>query len=139
MLVTDTAGDSLQGAIDGINRVFKSSLAMNLGTVSVFYNGRNKVAVLEDGFTTVDAYTIALKEPPLPGDTVQVSYETGSGSSFGGQFGGVPNSLGIIAPYALSVSFEDLIPPRLSIVNLPSVPSPGVVFLSPPKIDIYRI
>lgn len=87
---TETAGLSLAGAIDGVNQRFTTSLPMRLDYVDVILNGRIKAALLDDGYTLPDNRTVLMREPPLPGDTVQVSYAVEV--SPGGQAGGVPSA-----------------------------------------------
>ncbi len=73
--VRDDAGDSLNGSIDGTNRVFTTSHPMRLDrVVDVFVNGACRMASLDNGYELVDARTVRMREAPLPGDTLSVRY-----------------------------------------------------------------
>lgn len=84
MLVTDTAGGTLQGVIDGTNKTYKVSLDPALDSLQVVVNGRIKVASLDDGYALPGGRTIVLKEALLDGDTLEICYELAGESSLGG-------------------------------------------------------
>lgn len=87
--ITETAGDTLTGTIDGVNAAFLTSFDFTPGFVNVYVNGRLKVAALDDGFNVIAPRTVVLKEPPLAGDTVAVEYRADAQTG-GGALGGVP-------------------------------------------------
>lgn len=76
---TETAGDTLIGAINNVNVIFKTNQPMLLSSAEVFLNGLNKVDFLDDGYVLVDAFTVQFKEAPLQGDTVAVAYTPATG------------------------------------------------------------
>jgi hypothetical protein len=88
--LTESSSDTLKGALNGVNKVFRTTYPMQLDFVQVYINGRLKVASLADGYSFLDSYTVLLKEAPLVGDTVQVEYRTGLGIG-GGADGGIPD------------------------------------------------
>ena len=112
MNLTETAGNTLAGAINGTNATFHTTYPMQLDFVSVYINGRLKVAALADGYAVFDSFTVVLKEAPLVGDTVQVEYRTGSGFG-GGADGGIPS-----APLAHNLA------PKLAVANKSGVCAP---------------
>ena len=73
--VRDDSGDTLLGTIDGVNAIFKTSLPMRLDRIiEVLCNGIVLDADLDNGYDLLDAYTVQMREIPLDGDTVMVSY-----------------------------------------------------------------
>ena len=85
--VRDDSDETLVGAIDGLNAVFKTSLPMRLDrVVEVLCNGLVREAELDNGYDILDASTIRLKEIPEDGDTVMVRYFSEP------EWPGVPNS-----------------------------------------------
>lgn len=88
----ETAGNTLIGAVDGLNKTYKVNNPMLLSNVEVFRNGLCKVDFLDDGYTVDDAYTVSFKEPPEIGSTVAVAY-TPVGTTAGGYLGGIPTGL----------------------------------------------
>lgn len=119
MNLTETAGFTLQGAIDGANATYNTTYPMQMDYVAVYLNGRLKVASLADGYTIIDSFTVVLKEPPLVGDTVQVEYRTGSGFG-GGADGGVP-----AAPLARNLA------PQLAVASKGRPCAPAARVLAP--------
>lgn len=89
ILLKETAGDTLQGAIDGSNRIFVTSFDASPFTVQVFLNGLLKPPTWEDGFDVHPPRTIIMKEPPLFGDSLQVEYQSDVRTG-GGAEGGCP-------------------------------------------------
>lgn len=85
----ETAGDTLTGAINGVNAVYVTSFDFDPSTVNVFVNGRLKVRELDDGFTPQSPRTIILKEALLTGDSLEVEYKSDVATG-GGADGGCP-------------------------------------------------
>lgn len=90
MIITDHSGDSLVGAIDGVNQVYRTSLPFDPESVEVFINGLRKLPALEDGYAVLDGQTVRLAEPRLAGDVISVSYALAGTNTLGGQPGGIP-------------------------------------------------
>ncbi len=103
MLVTDSAGATLQGSIDGSNRDFVVSLDPDPESVLVWINGRCKEPALDDGYTLPGGRVVRLKEAPLVGDTVAVTYQLAGEASLGG-------AANVGSPH---LSVESLSPPRV--------------------------
>lgn len=99
ILLKETGGDTIQGAIDGVNVYYRVSFPFQADSVNVFVNGRMKVRAWEDGFTVLPPDQIAMKEALLEGDSLEIEYkaETQTG---GGALGGVPDApqLGVLKP-----------------------------------------
>jgi hypothetical protein len=89
ILLKETAGDTLVGAIDGTNTTFITSFDFSADSVNVYLNGRLKVRSFDDGFWVVGLREVVMKEPPLLGDTVEVEYRSDTRTG-GGALGGVP-------------------------------------------------
>jgi len=85
----ETAGDTLIGAVNGVNTVYTTSFAFDPGTVNVYVNGRLKVRDLDDGFTPQAPRTVILKEALLIGDSLEVEYKSDVATG-GGADGGCP-------------------------------------------------
>lgn len=85
----ETAGDTLTGAINGVNTVYTTSFDFDASSVNVFVNGRLKVRELDDGFTPQAPRTIILKEALLVDDSLEVEYKSDVATG-GGADGGCP-------------------------------------------------
>lgn len=85
----ETAGDTLTGAINGVNTVYVTSFDFDIGSVNIFVNGRLKVRELDDGFTPQAPRTVILKEALLIGDSLEVEYKSDVATG-GGADGGCP-------------------------------------------------
>lgn len=73
--VVEESGDSLVGTVDGINRVFRTTLPMRMDRViEVYINGLRRIAELEDGYEVTGLQQVTLKQAPVPADTVAVGY-----------------------------------------------------------------
>lgn len=90
ILIKETAGDTLEGAIDGANTVYKTSFNFSLESVNVYVNGQLKVRDWEDGFWVTAPNIVTLKEALLDGDTLEVEYKADVRTG-GGADGGCPN------------------------------------------------
>lgn len=62
------------GVVNGINAVFQTSLPYVPGSVRVFLNGQLKREDFADGWIELGYDKVALKIPPVPGDTVQTYF-----------------------------------------------------------------
>lgn len=95
----ETQGDTLQGAIDGVNYTYVCSFDFIPETVNVYVNGRLKIRDWDDGFVVLPPRTINMKEPLLAGDSLEIEYRT-QAQTGGGALGGVPNppALGVLVP-----------------------------------------
>lgn len=89
-LLKETAGDTLVGAIDGVNVDYTVSYDYNADTVNVYVNGRLKIRDWDDGFWTVAPRGIKLKEPLQFGDSLEVEYKADTLTG-GGAEGGCPS------------------------------------------------
>ena len=126
--IREKAGDTLQGAIDGVNCTYLVSYAYALGTVNIFVNGRLKIPTWDDGFDTIAPRTVILKEPLLPGDSLEVEYHS-TVKSGGGADGGVPAPPQMVAlipglsalEQIPDLSTEDVLPGLMSLgIDLPA-------------------
>ena len=95
----ETAGETLQGVIDGSNMVYMVSFDFNADSVNIYVNGRLKIRDWDDGFWVIPPRTVKLKEPLEYGDSLEVEYKANIQTG-GGAEGGRPNppSLGIVEP-----------------------------------------
>jgi hypothetical protein len=91
ILIKETAGDSLQGDIDGANCFFVCSFDFDDGTVQVYLNGRLKVRGWDDGFHVQVPRTVVMHEPPQVGDSLEVEYKAFTRTG-GGAPGGRPEA-----------------------------------------------
>lgn len=89
ILVKETAGDTLVGAVDGTNTAFATSFDFTPETVHVYLNGRLKIRDWDDGFWVTGVRLVIMKEPPLLGDTLEVEYRSDTRTG-GGALGGIP-------------------------------------------------
>jgi len=89
--IKETAGDTLIGAIDGANAEFYTSFPFVPETVQVFWNGRLKIRDWDDGFVVQSPTKVVLKEAPLPGDSLEIEYQSGTRTG-GGADGGCPSA-----------------------------------------------
>jgi len=65
------------GDIDGVNTNFSTSKIYIKGSLKVFINGMLRKSDWDDGWYELGGKDFKLKEPPLPGDTVSVIYNSG--------------------------------------------------------------
>jgi len=94
VLITETAGDTLTGAIDNVNQAYIVSYDFDETTVNAYVNGRLKVADLDDGFDVIPPRTVVMKEALLVGDSLEIEYQTdAAGVRGGGAPGGVPGPM----------------------------------------------
>lgn len=89
IIVKEAAGDTVTGAVDGVNTVFKTSFPFASGTVSVFLNGLLLNPAFDDGFTETLPQTVTMKEAPQVGDSLVIEYHSNVKTG-GGALGGVP-------------------------------------------------
>jgi hypothetical protein len=90
ILMRETAGDTLQGVIDGSNRIYLASYDFYDDIrVNIYVNGRLKVREWEDGFSVTMPRTVVLNEALLDGDSLEVEYYSGTRTG-GGADGGCP-------------------------------------------------
>lgn len=87
----ETAGDTLVGAVDGVNTEFYVSFDFQPETVQVFVNGRLKVRDWDDGFLVQGARKVVMKEAPLSGDSLEIEYHSDVHTG-GGADGGCPSA-----------------------------------------------
>ena len=66
--------ETLQGAANGVNTIFKTSSSYRPGSVQVFLNGLLGERTLVDGWTELGLKSIQLNEPPDTGDVLQAYY-----------------------------------------------------------------
>lgn len=99
ILLKETAGDTLTGAIDGSNVHYVCSFDFNADTVNVYVNGRLKIRDWDDGFVVLPPRTVAMKEALLLGDSLEVEYKSDTRTG-GGALGGCPEAplASILAP-----------------------------------------
>lgn len=91
ILLKETAGDTLIGAIDGTNMQFTTTFDFQADSVNVYLNGRLKVKDWDDGFWVTGTRLVTMKEPPLVGDTLEIEYRSDTRTG-GGALGGVPSA-----------------------------------------------
>lgn len=91
IIIRETAGDTLQGDIDGVNKTYVATYEFfdSVG-VDIYVNGRLKVRGWDDGFAVVLPKTVVLNEALLDGDSLTVEYKHGTLSG-GGADGGCPS------------------------------------------------
>jgi hypothetical protein len=87
----ETAGDTLIGAVDGVNTEFYVSFDFTPETVQVFVNGRLKVRSWDDGFFVQGNRKVVMKEVPLAGDSLEIEYHSNVHTG-GGADGGCPSA-----------------------------------------------
>lgn len=87
----ETAGDTLVGAIDGVNTEFYTTFDFQAETVQVFWNGRLKVRDWDDGFLVQGTRKVVMKEAPLIGDSLEIEYQSTTRTG-GGADGGCPSA-----------------------------------------------
>ncbi|UCG53162.1 MAG: hypothetical protein JSW58_06310 [Candidatus Latescibacterota bacterium] len=125
----ERAGDSLQGAVDGINQVYVVSYDYDLDSVNIYVNGRLKMREWDDGFWVIGPRTVKLKEALLVGDSLEVEYKANVQTG-GGADGGCPP-----APVA-----EVIVPDTSAERNLPDVETnllePGMYIEDTPEPSI---
>lgn len=94
IVIKETAGDTIQGAIDGANTDFVLSFDI-AEPVSVYHNGILLQANLETGYDIVLPRTIRMREAPQSGpddpDTLEVEYRADAKAG-GGALGGCPSA-----------------------------------------------
>lgn len=86
MLVVDTWGSTLSGAIDGVNQAYYTSLDFDADSVCVYVNGRMKDLSPEylDGAEVIGPRGIFMREALIEGDTIAVAYQLAGQASLGG-------------------------------------------------------
>lgn len=93
MIVRERVGDTLTGVIDGANTLYLTTIDYDGDHVAVFQNGLLLDPSVDNGYTLTAPRTVALKEPALPGDTLEVEYRFAPGTpTGGGAEGGVPDA-----------------------------------------------
>jgi hypothetical protein len=120
LLVRETAGDTLGGAVDGVNTVFTTHFEYYSDGLKVFLNGMLLVASLETGYTLSPPKTVTMKiAPRIDGgstDTLEVEYlvdvQTG-----GGALGGVPNAPTIDVTTPTMLEGDELKPVMLDVLS----------------------
>jgi hypothetical protein len=85
----ETVGETLSGAIDGVNTDYLCSFDFIPDAVNVYVNGLLKIRDWDDGFLVVGTRTVRMKEPLLTGDSLEVEYKADVLTG-GGAPGGVP-------------------------------------------------
>lgn len=133
MILKETAGDTLGGAINGSNQLFQTSLEFVPESVVMYVNGQRKLRLLDDGFTIPAQQVVRTKQVLLPGDTLEIEYRT-TAPTGGGALGGIPDiatlenlpvlsDLGGPAPTAQPMNLEPRLSPGLV---MPSVLARGL-------------
>lgn len=90
--IRETQGDTLQGAIDGANRLYEASYDFyDAEHVAIYVNGRLKIRDWDDGFEVILPNQIRLNEALIDGDSLEVEYWSGMPTG-GGADGGCPNA-----------------------------------------------
>jgi hypothetical protein len=89
IVIKETVGDTVIGALDGTNATFKLSFPFASGTVNVFHNGLLLNPSFDDGFSESAPQTIIMNEAPQVGDSVIIEYHSNVKSG-GGALGGIP-------------------------------------------------
>lgn len=96
IIIKETQGDTLQGAIDGSNTTYTATYDFSDSTnVNIFVNGRLKIRDWDDGFSVVMPNQVVLKEPLLLGDSLEVEYQLDVVTG-GGADGGCPTAPEIV-------------------------------------------
>lgn len=97
ILAKETAGLTLTGVIDGVNKTFHTTYPYNDAYVQVYLNGLLLRADLDTGYTLIPPSTIVMNEAPQAGpddpDTLEVEYKVLGGITGGGALGGVPGPI----------------------------------------------
>ena len=108
ILLKETQGDTIVGVIDGANQHYVCSFDFHPDTVNVYVNGRLKIRDWDDGFVVLPPRTIAMKEPLLAGDSLEIEYRSNTQTG-GGALGGCPNppEIAVLQP---GVAAEGLVP-----------------------------
>jgi hypothetical protein len=89
ILLKETAGDTLIGAIDGVNKLYEVNYDYIADKVVVYINGQRKIDFLDDGSTLIPPRQVQLKEPLLVGDNLEIEYAVDTPAG-GGALGGLP-------------------------------------------------
>lgn len=66
---TAVLGETLTGAIDGVNTVYTTTGAYRTGSTAVYLNGLREYHYAESG-----ASEVTLEDPPIAGDSVRIDY-----------------------------------------------------------------
>jgi len=115
LLVKETAGDTLTGAIDGVNKVFQTSFDFNDAFVNVYLNGLLLQDDLDTGYNLIPPRTVVMKEAPQFGpddpDTLEIEYKAVGIKTGGGALGGCPEPLQV----------STVIPEMQTSQNIPSL------------------
>lgn len=119
ILVKETAGDTLTGAIDGSNKTFETSFDFNAVGVKVYLNGMLMQADLDTGYDLIPPRYVIMKEPPLADpdgcDTLEVEYRADVKTG-GGALGGCPDAPTIETMEPTLDAMQDI--PELQAANL---------------------
>lgn len=108
--ISEKAGGSLGGAINGTNTVFTTSYDYDDAFVQVYLNGLCLFAGLDDGYTLSPPRTVILKEAPIgaPGDadTLEIVYRANTQAGGGAEVGGCPDApiLNLLRPEITTVT-----------------------------------
>lgn len=66
--------ERLQGSVNGVNRLFKTSASYRSGTIRIFRNGLLQQRTLTDGWQELGNKKVLLHEAPEEGDIIQAYY-----------------------------------------------------------------
>ena len=108
LTITETAGDTLIGAINSSNKQFTTSFDFIAVSVNVYLNGQLKVPAYDDGFTIIGVRTVEMKLIPIIGDTLVIEYQTNIQTG-GGALGGVPPAPNMLELAPVITSIETTI------------------------------
>jgi hypothetical protein len=121
ILLKETADDTIQGIIDGINTDYVVSFDFQATSVNVFLNGVLLERDRDNGFWEIPPRTVRFKIAPKTDDSVQIEYKADILTG-GGAEGGCPNppSVEIIEPdlqseNAVPLLSSDLIEPIITV------------------------
>ena len=118
IVLKETQGDTLLGDIDGVNVTYTATYDFRDDVyVNIYVNGRLKIRDWDDGFSVVLPNQVVLNEPLLPGDSLEVEYQSGIATG-GGADGGcpIPPEIVIVRPEAQvsqdipEVAADELVP-----------------------------
>lgn len=123
ILLKETGGDTLQGAIDGVNTAFVCSFDFQADTVQIYVNGRLKLKDWDDGFWVQPPRTVILKEAPLTGDSLEIEYQSPTKTG-GGAEGGRP-SPPVVETFVSTVAAGEDRPSQEAVILEPAMTSQG--------------
>ena len=133
ILLKETAGDTLSGAIDGVNAQFGTTFDFQAESVNVYFNGRLLIRAWDDGFWVTGTRLVTMKEAPMLGDTLEIEYRSDTRTG-GGALGGIPQAatMEVLRPNAEAtkesipdVIASELVPISTSRENTPETSSSG--------------